>query len=236
MKTVKSLLALILTIGAISLSVPSQAQLLQPRSTGTTTLSDLKKQNSQNVSPEADVECEPQQAESAKKAPSAKKSQSKKATPKSDSNSSLEKAEPMPEEFREEIIASMFSRFRMCKNRSGKLIKSDVTGKPYAIIYYPVKNMEYQACTGYKYSGGDPTAYTPNNGGAAKRVVDAIVAESNGRYAMRVASASEIKTARSHGIVDMSAPSDGIYIAIPQSLFNTLRDIVKQYDSGAVME
>lgn len=234
MKTIKNLSIIALLAGTIGLSAPAEAQLLQHKPSGTTTLSDLKKQQQQSHD-SAPQQSESQASSSTKKAQpskSAKKSQGKSAK----RATKREKAEAMPEEFREEIIASMMARFRMCRNRSGQLINSPATGKPYAILYYPVQNMEYQACTGYKYSGNNPTNYTPDATGEGDEVVNALNTESNGNLEMRLATAAEIKTARSHGIVDMGAPADGIYLAVPQNVFNRLRDIVKQYDSGAVMD
>lgn len=241
MKLYNRTITIALVLAALALILPATAQ--QPESTSKAglTLKDLKKQNEEKKKGNGSSAGSSSSSNSGK---SSGLNSLKKSNPSNGSGSydsgdgygsdgSSNQQDPYVKKYgvtREErykILYGFFERFVLCRNHDGKFMPSSHDSQPFAVMYYPLKNFEYKALTGYDWTLGTKYDYTHAGGKKAKDIIEAIYQETGGNVKLRLAGAQELNFGRTFGAVQVAAPSDGIYFDVDLKTYDIINQFVE---------
>ena len=230
-------------IGALAIAMPVSAQLSNSNRSGGLTLKDLKKQNEEKKKGNGSSAGSSSSSNSGK---SSGLNSLKKSNPNNGSGSgsydsgdgygsdgSSNQQDPYVKKYgvtREErykILYGFFERFVLCRNHDGKFMPSSHDNQPFAVMYYPLKNFEYKALTGYDWTLGTKYDYTHAGGKKAKDIIEAIYQETGGNVKLRLAGAQELNFGRTFGAVQVAAPSDGIYFDVDLKTYDIINQFVE---------
>lgn len=246
MKLYNRTITIALVLAALALILPATAQ--QPESTSKAglTLKDLKKQNEEKKKGNGSSAGSSSSSNSGK---SSGLNSLKKSNPSNGSGSgsydsgdgygsdgSSNQQDPYVKKYgvtREErykILYGFFERFVLCRNHDGKFMPSSHDNQPFAVMYYPLKNFEYKALTGYDWTLGTKYDYTHAGGKKAKDIIEAIYQETGGNVKLRLAGAQELNFGRTFGAVQVAAPSDGIYFDVDLKTYDIINQFVESYN------
>lgn len=244
MKLYNRTITIALVLAALALILPATAQ--QPESTSKAglTLKDLKKQNEEKKKGNGSSAGSSSSSNSGK---SSGLNSLKKSNPSNGSGSydsgdgygsdgSSNQQDPYVKKYgvtREErykILHGFFERFVLCRNHDGKFMPSSHDNQPFAVMYYPLKNFEYKALTGYDWTLGTKYDYTHAGGKKAKDIIEAIYQETGGNVKLRLAGAQELNFGRTFGAVQVAAPSDGIYFDVDLKTYDIINQFVESYN------
>lgn len=248
MKTFYKFAIAVFVIGALAFAMPVSAQLSNSNKSGGLTLKDLKKQNEEKNKGNGTNSGGNSQSDNSGK--SGGLNSLKKLNPNNGDSSvdnegndsdggygsdegygtggGSSKAPKLTQKEKDRICYEFMTRFRPCRDHDRNYKPSSHDNKPFAIMYYPMKNIEYYAITGKMWNMGKKYDYMHYDAMKAKEVINTIAKETGGTVNLRIAGTQERNYGRTYGAVEVAAPADGIYFDIPIDLYERLEEVLPQ--------
>lgn len=235
-------------IGALAIAMPVSAQLSNSNRSGGLTLKDLKKQN-EDKNQGTPSQSTPSQGQNSGKSgglnslrklnPNYGIDENKPDDGSADDNGGNsggysggyggnDKEPKLSQKEKDRICYEFMTRFRPCRDHDRNYKPSSHDNKPFAVMYYPMKNIEYYAITGKMWTMGKKYDYMHYDAMKAKEVINTIAKETGGTVKLRIAGTQELNYGKTYGAVEVAAPADGIYFDIPIDLYERLEEVLPQ--------